>query len=374
MRFFNLDLHVGVIGDIKNIFHSLGHDVTNWSISGHASIFGGQMAHVEIVNASTWQSISREMCDAFYRRYNSELSAYDGFIVTHTPCFAMLYERWRKPIICVASTRYEQPFTNDRNAWEIFNTFLRDKIDEGMLIPIANNKYDAAYAEYFTQRQWKVISSICDYTNAPYTGTRGESICFSKFHKLPSIHGMVMKDRVFKESLRSKITRRLGLEAGRHVYSWKDRSSFRSAVWIPYNASIMSIFEMYTSGIPMLFPSRSFLAELYKSHGHEGVLSELSFNQVKAMPPGSVIACDAKDPNNYVNHQVMMQWIEKADYYDLDNMAGLGYFSSFDELEFLLQSLDMDEMHRTIVAHNSVRKQRAYLAWEAVLADVALRV
>jgi len=55
-------------------------------------------------------------------------------------------------------------------------------------------------------------------------------------------------------------------------------------------------------------------------------------------------------------------------------MAGLGYFSSFEELEFLLQSLDMDEMHRTIVAHNSVRKQRAYLAWEAVLADVALRV
>ena len=373
MRFFNLDLHIGVIGDIKNIFHSLGHNVTNWSISGHASVFGKPMENVDIVNASTWQSISREMCDAFYRRYNSELSAYDGFIVTHTPCFAMLYERWRKPIICVASTRYEQPFTNDRNAWEIFNAFLRDKIDEGMLIPIANNKYDAAYAEYFTQRQWKVISSICDYTNAPYTGTRDEYICFSKFHKLPRIRGMVMKDRVFRESLLSKITRRLGLKVGRPMYSWKDRSSFRSAIWIPYNVSIMSIFEMYTSGIPMLFPSKSFLAELYKGHGHEGVLSELSFNQVKRMPPGSVIDCDAMDPNNYVNHQVMMQWAEKADYYDSDNMAGLGYFSSFDELEFLLQSLDMDEMHRKMVDHNRVRKQRAYLAWEAVLADVALR-
>jgi hypothetical protein len=79
------------------------------------------------------------------------------------------------------------------------------------------------------------------------------------------------------------------------------------------------------------------------------------------------------DPNNYVNHQVMMQWVEKADYYDLDNMAGLVYFSSFDELEFLLQSLDLDEMHRTMVDHNSVRKQRACLAWETVLADVALR-
>jgi hypothetical protein len=331
------------------------------------------MDKVDIINARNWMSIDKTMCDAFYDRYKSELDAYDGFIVTHTPCFSMLYERWRKPIICVASTRYEHPFTHDKEAWETFNVFLRDRIDDGMILPIANNKYDSAYAEYFTHRKWSVIPSICDYTNAPYSGTRKESIYISKFQGVSGIHGLVNKDRVFQENLKSKIGRRLGLAMGRRGYSWLDRSSFKSAVWIPYNSSIMSIFEMYTSGIPMLFPSRSFLAELYKNHGHQGVLSELSFNQVKGMPPGSVIACDAMDPNNYADHRVMMQWVEKADYYDPHNLASLVYYDSFDELEHLLCSVDCQQVHRNMLDHNLVRKQKAHSAWKTVIAAVAER-
>jgi len=373
MHFFNVDLHIGVIEDIKQIFRALGHEVTDWSISSHASVLGKETAKVDILTQDTWKSIDREMCDAFYRRYESELSAYDGFIVTHTPCFAMLFERWKKPIICVASTRYEHPFTNDRRAWEEFNGFLREKIDEGMLIPVANNKYDSAYAEYFTNRTWSVIPSICEYTNAPYTGTRAESICFSKLKTLPSIRGLVTKDRVFRETLQNRIRRRIGFPTYRPGYTWEDRSSFRCAVWIPYNSSIMSIFEMYTSGIPMLFPSLSFLEELYRDYGDQGVLSELSFNHVYGMQPGSVIDCDDLDPNNYVNGKVMMHWAKKSDFYDLDNMSGLGYFSSFEELKHLLDSIDLCQMRQTMIEHNPIRKLRSYEAWQTVLRKVAER-
>jgi hypothetical protein len=38
------------------------------------------------------------------------LSKYDGFIVTHTPVFARLFERFEKPVILVNSCRYDQPF------------------------------------------------------------------------------------------------------------------------------------------------------------------------------------------------------------------------------------------------------------------------
>jgi hypothetical protein len=70
----------------------------------------------------------------------------------------------------------------------------------------------------------------------------------------------------------------------------------------------------------------------------------------------------------------MMHWVEKADYYDSDNMDHLVYFSSFDELEYLLHSLKLDEVHRRMVDHNRIRKQRVYRAWEDVLAEVAQRV
>lgn len=35
MKFFNVDCHVSVIADLKNIFKNFGHEVTSWSLSGH---------------------------------------------------------------------------------------------------------------------------------------------------------------------------------------------------------------------------------------------------------------------------------------------------------------------------------------------------
>lgn len=31
MRFFNIDLHVSVIEDIRDLFSGMGHEVVNWS-------------------------------------------------------------------------------------------------------------------------------------------------------------------------------------------------------------------------------------------------------------------------------------------------------------------------------------------------------
>ena len=33
MKFFNLDLHIAVISDIKRIFEDLGHQVDDWTLS-----------------------------------------------------------------------------------------------------------------------------------------------------------------------------------------------------------------------------------------------------------------------------------------------------------------------------------------------------
>ena len=39
MKFFNIDCHISVISDIKNIFESLGHSVDHWSLSGNRCVF-----------------------------------------------------------------------------------------------------------------------------------------------------------------------------------------------------------------------------------------------------------------------------------------------------------------------------------------------
>jgi hypothetical protein len=285
----------------------------------------------------------------------------------------MLYERWNKPIVCVASTRYEAPYTHDAAAWERFNAYLRAKIDAGLVIPIANNKYDAAYAERFTQRKWQVIPSLCNYTDAPYTGTRRESLYVSKFRLPRSIPGLRDKADEFKRSLLQRVACKLGMASPRRGYSWREISAFQSAVVIPYNASIMSIFEMYAAGMPMLFPTQRFAAELYAQHRRSGVFSELSYNQVRGLPSGSVLPCDAPDPNDYDDVDGMVQWLALSDFYDRANLDHLCYFDSFEELEHLLRTCDWEETHRRIAEHHRKRTEDVFEAWSGVLSELQMQ-
>jgi hypothetical protein len=372
MRFFNLDLHIAVIADLKQIFTGMGHEVTDWSISAHAWVFGRARDKVDVVNEKTWMSIDKAMCDAFYDRYKDELDCYDAFVVTHTPCFAMLYERWNKPVICVASTRYEHPFTARPAEWEYFNQFLRRQIDAGIVIPVANNKYDADYAEVFTGRKWTVIPSLCDYTGAKYSGRLSSSLLSTKFTDMPAMRSLVDKRKVSR-SLRSKVLSKLGIASKSRGYSWQDIADFQSVVHLPYNASVMSIFEMYAAGVPMFFPSVAFAAELYARYRDQGVFSELSFNQVYGLPSGSTIPAAKPDPNNFSDVADMSNWIAKSDFYDNANLDGLAYFDSFDHLAKLLQTADLDAMHRTMVSQHELRTENVYSAWRNILTDLGNR-
>ena len=63
-RIFNLDLHISVIQDFKNIMQTLFGskiDITNWSISGHNWVFGKTTDAVDVINQSTWKYINLEM-------------------------------------------------------------------------------------------------------------------------------------------------------------------------------------------------------------------------------------------------------------------------------------------------------------------------
>jgi hypothetical protein len=366
MHFFNIDLHVAVIADVRRILEGLGHRVTSWGISGHEWVFGRHPARVDVINQATWRGLDQRLCDAFYARYARELDGYDAFVVTHTPSFAMLYERWEKPIIVVASTRYECPFTSDRARWEGLNAFLRRHIDDGLVIPVANNKYDAAYAEYFTGRPWPVIPSLCEYTGARYTGTRPQFLHTSLFKGFELPPGVVDRDRAFAPSL---IARALWRVPGvlRRGPSWQDFADHRGVIHVPYNASIMQLFELYSAGVPLFMPSFQFLGALHRRHAREGVLSQLSYNQVEGRPPGSAIPADARDPNNYVDTDLVMEWTRLADFYDPENMPHIVQFDSFDHLRELLEITPLAAVSERMRAHQATRRAAAISSWRKAI-------
>jgi hypothetical protein len=129
----------------------------------------------------------------------------------------------------------------------------------------------------------------------------------------------------------------------------------------------MSIFEHYNANIPLFCPSKKYMMELYESFGHV-VLSELTWNRVYGVPPGSVIDCDRdNDPNQYNNLEIMSRWIDYSDFYNQDSMPHIIYFDSSSDLLEKLNSTDLQDVSKKMSEFNKVRKEKIYNDWNKIL-------
>jgi hypothetical protein len=347
MKLFNIDCHVSVIADLKKIFEDLNHQVTSWSISGHNWIFNREPSKVDVVNQHNWMRLDKNMCDSFYERYKDELSKYDAFICTYPPSFALLYEKFNKPIIIQIPIRYEVPFHNNEDMWNYFNEYLRNKIDDGKIIPVANSEYDKKYFEFFVNRECELIPNICEYTNATWN---------------PTIDNFLYSSR-----LPIKFDKNITDKATLFKYEWQDIMNYKGIIIIPYNCSTMSIFEYYTSNIPIFCPSKDFMKELYKKHQNY-VLSELTWNKIFDLPSGSIINCEkSNDPNNYNDFDIINNWIDFSDFYNIDWMPHIIYFNSFDDLTLKLKNTDLKDVSMKMSDFNKIRKIKIYDMWNKIL-------
>lgn len=351
MKFFNIDLHISIIADMINIFGDLGHEITEWSLSNHTWVFNKQKANVPMLDNSRWTKISpQQFSDEFYLTYKDKFSDYDGFIVTYPPPFALLYKHFNKPIIINNPIRYEWPFSFRKNDWEYFNDYLRDGVDTGKIILVANNLHDKKYMEDFIGREVQHIPSICDYYGDYYNPNREDFIYYSK-GQMPEITSnlIVHKDKIFTTHKHSDLTK------------------FKGIIHFPYQISYMSIFEQYTANIPLFVPSKNFLMELYKTK-KPGILKEVSWNgECNQYSHSSINYNGEYDPNNYLDYESMNYWLQFADFYDEEWMPHIQIFNSFSELEEMVQTVDTLEISNKMKEFNKVRKQRIYEMWDNLI-------
>ena len=309
MKFFNLDCHVSVIADIKNIFEDLGHTVDQWSLSGHRWLFNLPECKSTVINIDNWKYIDEKMVDEFYSVHKNELDQYDAFICAYPPCFLKLFEKFNKPIIVIAATRYDHPFTNDASKLN----WLEDSLNNNKnLILIANNQFDQKYCEHFLTKKWQWIPSLCSYTNKKHNQIKNKSIIFSKF-KVESSENIIHQN-----------------EIGR--YTWDDLYSYKEIIHFPYNVSTMSIFEQYEAGVPLNFPSLDFSIKLIK----EGV------------PIFSEIVFPNNDPNRQANLFLNKDWLANCDFYN-----GTVKTKLFSSLKFENSNINVDSFSNKSIIYKS---------------------
>lgn len=317
---FNLDLHISVMRDIQQELKSKKLKSIRWSISGsnrYSRSIYKISDPVDVINSQTWSQLDDELISLFEFRYQKFLSKFDGFIVTHTPAFSQLYRNFSKPVLVINSTRYEAPYTNNTNKWKILDNYLINEVDKKRMLLASNNSGDADYLKYKTGLESPVVPSLCDYTKFRWIPGGSQKIIISRS---PELEDFIERE-THGEWL--GIKKVMGND-----YNWKQYRDVKEVLYIPYNISTMSLFELATAGVPVSVPSKEFLKVI--SEKYSGVLSELSYFQMQGL---SVEHLAKNDPNNYLSPNFQDWWLERADFYNFDLMPNVRVISDFGQLE-----------------------------------------
>ena len=295
MKLFNMDVHISVIADFKNLFPEL--EITDWCLSGHAWVFGKRAKSPKHINPSTWIQLDDKMIAQFQKEYDSFLRTFDGFICGHPNGFIPIFEQYEKPIIMINTCRYDLPF-----CWSKHYTMLQAYKDclhrlhkKGLLLPVSNNKADQEYTRLGCGIQTTHIPSLCAYTGIRYTPTRQTFLGWGKFPPNPLI------------TPKSELGR---------PYKWSDISYFKGIVVIPYEISTMSMFEFFSAGMPLFFPSKHMIHDIQSISAYWG----------------------AHLPKEFASLSDKMKWLDLADFYHVFLSPNVYIYESFEHLIQLLQT------------------------------------
>ena len=162
-------------------------------------------------------------------------------------------------------------------------------------------------------------------------------------------------------------------------YSYKDLAKYRGIIHVPYQISVMSIFEQYRMNIPMFFPSPELLARWQVDHY---IMPERSFNGafLHQRPNASIIPphpsqANVPDPKNEYDYESTLYWMRFADFYQI--MPHCFIYESIDHLVDLLSNLDDSTFHQASTnmrAYNIEFKKKIIHKWKAILLNYSKNI
>jgi hypothetical protein len=349
---FNLDLHVSVIADARLALSRYGIEVENWSLSGHTWVFGRDRDPVAVVNERTAFRFGPPMIRRFRQVYGRYLRSFEGFVAAYPPCFALLYEGLERPTLALAATRYEWPFTFDRTRWDWLDARLRQAVEDGWLHLAANNRADAGYIENYLGLTPTYVPSSCGYVGPAYTGRRRAVVVSAKSEDVA---------RAICDQLRSEaVPLRTALG---YRYSWSDLYDHRAIVLIPYNVSLMALFEHYSACAPIYVPNRPFLKRLMAEYPR-AVLSQLSYAQESLELAAAPRETAARDLNELRDEAVVDWYLDRADFYDAEWMPQVRQFESWSHLDHLLARDDHAAIGEEMAVERPARLERIAKLWD----------
>ena len=261
------DFHISPINDLKHLLEPLGVRFIDKSLSGHCHVTNtceGKNT-LRMINQGNAMTLDPALIPEFFDSYkiDIELLSADAFACFLPPAMCELFEPFNRSLLVIVPTRYEagrlQP---DR--WTRWNKNLIRMSQNPQHVIAANNLYDAKYVLYFTGIRPLLIPSYCGYLPDKYAATRPGFILApihnggfaSLFMKMHEESCRQMNGSVELIPLRSRYPH----------YAYSDIAAHQGVVYVPYQVSVMSMFEQYRMNIPLFFPSVDLLAAWQLEH------------------------------------------------------------------------------------------------------------
>jgi hypothetical protein len=146
LTLWSSDFHIAPIADIKHLLRDFNVKVIDKSLSSHCHLSNTCATDLKVINRHNGIALSpcpnqlrKEFYD-FYRQ-NDEFMSADMVLCTHAISMCELFMPFNKPLILIASTRYEIG-RHDEKSWLRWNTNLELISAKWYNSIAANNKYD----------------------------------------------------------------------------------------------------------------------------------------------------------------------------------------------------------------------------------------
>ena len=365
---WSTDFHIGPIRDLKHFLRPLGVEFIDKSLSGACARTGTCARGLKVLHPGNGINLDDpKLIPSFYEAYKNdpEMELVDAFVCFHPAAMCELYMPFNKSIIVIASTRYEMG-RHDANRWKNWNENLIKISKDPKNLVAANNEYDAKYIEYFTGINVKVLPSFCGYIPESYNPSRPEFL-------LAEVHQGQFQAMFFDMFKQEKYTKssKVELVPLRQMYpeyKFKDLTSHKGIVFVPYQVSIMSLFEQYRMNIPLFFPSLDLLSD-WQFHFH--VMTERTWSQVGGIIPGGSPLQGVKegipDPNNDRNKVALRYWIKYADFYVLPHII---HYTSVGDLVFKMETTNLTETSEKMKKYNAEFKDVLLNKWKTILINM----
>ncbi|UJR08081.1 hypothetical protein I4U23_012358 [Adineta vaga] len=347
----------------------LGVKFFDKSLSYGCSRTGTCYSPLRILTQKNGMNPSKEISSKFYQFYKNqiEMNVVDAFICFHPAGMCELYMPFNRSIIIIASTRYELA-RFDPHQWMQLNENLKRISQDPKNVIAANNLYDAEYIHYFTGIDVTLLTSLCNYTNVQYHRTKKEFL-LAPIHE-PKFDILLRK--MLDKSLQEHEEKHIRIVPLREIYrdyTYSDLSHHPAIIHVPYQVSVMSLFEQYRMNIPLLFPSLDLLT---RWHVEYGAVNEKTWDQVLygVKPHRSHIdgiLTNVPDPNNDRNESSIRYWLKFSDFYQWPHII---YFESIDDLIQKLSSTDFDMISKKMKKYNEKVRRNLLKKWKNILQKI----